>query len=132
MVDGETAATFGFTKIIVSDVDRMVDFYCNVLGMTLVETVEFPTLVEKILASPGHEDGPLLVLFHEYDGPPLEIGNAWGPIGFHVADVSATYARALAAGGRGDVESFEYKDLLVSMFFDPEGHRVELIGPKPA
>ncbi len=126
---GATAGTtFGFTKIIVNDVDLMVDFYDRVLGMKLLETVTFPTLVEKILAAPGQETGPFLVIYHEFDGPPLVIGNAWGPIGFHVADVDATYERAIAAGGRGDI-LFNYKDQRIAMFFDPEGHRVELIGP---
>ena len=123
-----TAASFAFTKIIVRDVDGAEAFYGKILGLKNVRTVEFPELVEKLLAAPGQEAGPFLVLYHEYAGPPLHHGNAWGPIGFQVADVDATYAAALAGGGSADMEPFNFEDIRVAMFFDPEGHRVELMG----
>jgi predicted enzyme related to lactoylglutathione lyase len=69
-----------------------------------------------------------LILYHEIDGPPLRHGNAWGPIGFQVSDVDAAYAAALAAGGKADVEPFNFEDVRVALFFDPEDHRVEIIG----
>lgn len=119
---------FGFTKIIVRDVDATVDFYDRILGLKLFRTIEFPHLVEKMLAAPGQEAGPFLIIYHEYDGPPLELGNAWGPIGFQVADVDATYARAIAGGGAADKEPFNYEDIRVAMFRDPEGHLIEIIG----
>jgi len=123
-----TAASFAFTKIIVRDVEGAEAFYGRILGLKNVRTVEFDHLVEKMLAAPGQEAGPFLILYHEYDGAPLQHGNAWGPIGFQVADVDATYALALTAGGKADMEPFNYEDVRVAMVFDPEGHRVELIG----
>lgn len=123
-----TAASFAFTKIIVRDVEGSVDFYGKVLGLKLVQTVELEGLVEKLLAAPGQEAGPFLVLYHEYEGAPLRHGNAWGPIGYQVADVDATYAVALAAGGQADMEPFNYEDIRIAMFLDPEGHKVELMG----
>lgn len=123
-----TAASFAFTKIIVRDVDGAEAFYGKVLGLKNVRTVEFPELVEKLLVVPGQEAGPFLILYHEYEGPALHHGNAWGPIGFQVADVDATYALALAAGGKADMEPFNFEDIRVAMFLDPEGHRVELMG----
>ena len=123
-----TAASFAFTKIIVRDVDGAEAFYGRILGLKNIRTVELPDLVERLLVAPGQEAGPFLVLYHEYDNPPLEIGNAWGPIGFQVADVDATYAEAIAAGGKGDVDPFNFEDIRVALFFDPEGHRVELMG----
>ena len=123
-----TAASFAFTKIIVRDIDGAEAFYGRVLGLKNVRTVEFPELVEKLLAAPGQEAGPFLVLYHEFDGPPLSHGNAWGPVGFQVADVDATYGAALAGGGKADMEPFNFEDVRVAMFFDPEGHRVEVMG----
>ena len=103
MADANAAkSSFGFTKIIVRDLDGAVDFYDKILGLKLVQTVEFPA--------------------------PLKQGNAWGPIGFQVPDVDATYAEALAAGGTADMEPFNYEDVRVAMFCAPEGHKVELIG----
>ena len=129
MADANAAkSSFGFTKIIVRDLDGAVDFYDKILGLKLVQTVEFPHLIEKLLAAPGQEAGPFLVLYHEFEGAPLKHGNAWGPIGFQVPDVDATYAEALAAGGTADMEPFNYEDVRVAMFCAPEGHKVELIG----
>ena len=128
MTDTTPPTGFGFTKIITRDVDGTVDFYDRILGLKLVRTVEFPHLIEKLLAAPGQEGGPFLVIYHEYDGPPLELGNAWGPIGFQVADVDAIYQKALAGGGKADKEPFNYEDVRVAMFLDPEGHQIEIIG----
>jgi lactoylglutathione lyase len=124
----DIGASFAFTKIIVRDVAGAVDFYGKVLGLTVVRTVEFPHLVEKLLAAPGQEAGPFLILYHEYAGGPLKHGNAWGPVGYQVADVDATYAAALAAGGKADMEPFNFEDVRVAMVFDPEDHRIELMG----
>lgn len=123
-----TATSFAFTKIIVRDVKGAIDFYGKILGLKVVRTVTFDHLVEEMLAAPGQEAGPFLILYHEYEGAALKYGNAWGPIGFQVADVDATYAAALAAGGKPDMEPFNYEDVRVAMVFDPEGHRIELIG----
>ena len=123
-----TTANFAFTKIIVRDVEGAETFYGRILGLRNTRTVEFPHLIEKMLAAPGQEAGPFLILYHEYDGAPLRHGNAWGPIGFQVADVDAVYAEAIAAGGAPDMEPFNFEDVRVAMVFDPEGHRIELIG----
>ena len=121
-------ASFAFTKLVVRNVEGAIDFYSRVLGLKVVRTVKFDHLIEEMLAAPGQEDGPFLILYHEYAGAPLKHGNAWGPVGFQVSDVDATYAAALAAGARPDMEPFNYEDVRVAMFLAPEGHKVEIIG----
>lgn len=119
---------FGFTKIIVADMDRAIAFYEAVLGMKVLDRYDLPNILEVGLVLPGHEDGHMLVLYYHKKERALEIGNAWGPIGFFAADVDAVYARALAAGGAPYQEPYEFQlGMRIAFFLDPDGHQVEVI-----
>src|SRR5689334_8460812 len=101
------SATFGFVKIVVKDVEGAVSFYERVLGMVLVQTIELPGLVEKVLRKRGTEAGPTLVLYHHTDGREIVVGNGWGPVGFYVRDVDASFAHAVAQGAKGTRPPFD-------------------------
>jgi lactoylglutathione lyase len=123
------AAAFAFVKIVVRDAGRIRDFYQKVLGLEQVRTLDADTFLEVMVAPPGAESGTQLVLYHSKANPPVTIGDGWGPLGFHVADVKAVFAHALSEGGAAVREPFRYGEVLVAFVSDPEGHQVELIGP---
>ena len=107
------------TGITVNDYRRSLDFYCNVLGMSLVfdfkiegnsaaaavfESKEH-TLQVAMLAVPADLGGGMLEVFHfdrpqQQPGPPKRA--AWQPgythICFTTDDVDATYQKLLAKG----------------------------------
>jgi len=125
------AATFAFIKIVVRDVDRVRVFYEKVLGLERAQTLDGETFIEEMLRTPGAEGPPQLVLYYSKSNPPITVGDGWGPVGFYVKDVKATYDLALAEGGGLVREPFRHGDLMVAFVSDPEGHQVELIGPAP-
>lgn len=122
-----STANFGFIKIIVNDMDRAVDFYGRVFGLKVVRNVDSPKLAERLMASPGAEAGPFVVLYLDKEGRKITIGNGWGPAGFFVSDVDATYARALSLGGKPSRPPFDYETIRVAYFTDPEDHEIEIV-----
>ena len=124
------AATFAFTKVVVSDLDGAVDFYGRVLGLVVAQSIEMDDLAERILAKPGQQGGANLILYQHKDGRKLTLGDAHGPVGFYVRDVDATYAHALAQGARGHREPWDAGALRVAFILDPEGHEIELVSVK--
>src|SRR4051812_24422552 len=124
------SATFAFAKIVVADLDRAVDFYARVLGLTVAQTIEMDDLAERILAKPGQQGGANLILYQHKDGRALTLGDAHGPVGFYVRDVDATYAHALSQGAQGHREPFDAGALRVAFILDPEGHEIELVSVK--
>lgn len=125
------SATFAFVKLIVADVEGMVDFYARVLGLTVSQTVDAPEMVEKILAKPGQPAGAAsLILYHHKDGRTLTLGDAHGPVGFFVRGVDSAYAHALAEGAKPHRAPFDAGTLRVAFVLDPEGHEIELLSMK--
>ena len=122
-------ATFAFVKIVVRDAGRIRDFYQKVLGLEQVRTIDTETFLEVMLGVPGAQGGTQVILYHRKSNPPITIGDGWGPLGFHVADVKAVFAHALSEGGAAVREPFRYGEVLVAFVSDPEGHQIELIGP---
>src|SRR4051794_18403044 len=95
------SATFAFAKVIVADLDRAVDFYARVLGLTVAQTLEMDAPAERTLAKPGQQGGANPIPSQHKDGRALTLGDPPGPVGFYVRDVDATYAHALSQGAQG-------------------------------
>jgi catechol 2,3-dioxygenase-like lactoylglutathione lyase family enzyme len=124
------SATFGFVKLIVDDLDAMVEFYDRALGLVAVQTVDLPDLTEKILRKRGTDAGPAVILYRHKDGRELTLGNAWGPVGFYVRDVEAAYAHAVAQGAAPHRPPYDAGAMQVAFVLDPEGHEIELVSMK--
>jgi predicted enzyme related to lactoylglutathione lyase len=124
------SATFGFVKLVVRELEPMLQFYERVLGLVAVQTIDLPEMTEKILRKPGQEAGAGLILYRHKDGREITLGNAYGPVGFYVRDVDASYAHALASGAKGEREPWDAGALRVAFILDPEGREIELVSVK--
>lgn len=125
------ASAFGFTKLIVRDLDTIERFYCDVFGMKRVHRVTANehqyALDEVILTSTGASDGHALIITRYLRRPCPPAGSAW--TGFTVADIDATLAAAQRAGGRIEVPVHENPEhgVRAAIAADPEGHLMEII-----
>jgi catechol 2,3-dioxygenase-like lactoylglutathione lyase family enzyme len=125
------ARAFGFTKIVVADLDRVERFYRDVFGMEQVGRVTTDehryALDEVILALPGDPGGHRLVITRYRQRPCPPSGAAW--TGFVVADMEATLAAVAAGGGEIEVPVHENSEhgVLAAIVADPEGHLIEII-----
>lgn len=124
------SATFGFVKLVVRELEPILDFYHRVLGLVAVQTIDTPEMTEKILRKPGQEAGAGLILYRHNDGREITLGNAYGPVGFYVRDVDAAYAHAVARGASPHRPPWDSGDLRVAFILDPEGREIELVSVK--
>ena len=60
---------FTFTKLIVADRKRETAFYRDALGLHLVGRASTDEHEEAIMAIPGVQEGPLLMLMRYFDSP---------------------------------------------------------------
>jgi lactoylglutathione lyase len=90
---------FLHTMVRVTDLDASLDFYCNKLGLDLVDRKDYEagrfTLV--FLAAPGNHDAQV-ELTYNWDPEGYTMGRAFGHLAYEVDDVYALCARLMAAG----------------------------------
>ena len=112
----------------VGNLQRSIDFYTQVLGMTLLRTTTRPDQ-QYDLAFVGYGRNPEhaeIELTYNYGVERYELGTAYGHIAIGVADVAATCAglrdKAQALGGA----------TVIAFITDPDGYKIELIERRAA
>jgi predicted enzyme related to lactoylglutathione lyase len=133
---GSKASEVLMMKITVSDLPQSMNFYTNVLGL---KEVDMPGLPKTAIDDPDADiiqvmmnfsgsaaDGILCLLKQKRITPtPEAVKLAW--VGIKVADTRAVIARAKAAGVKVDLESTDFKGVLLGMIHDPDGYMIELM-----
>ncbi len=127
---------FLHTMLRVGDLQRAIDFYTQVLGMTLLRTTRRPEQ-QYDLAFLGYAGGnpeqAELELTYNYGVERYEPGTAYGHIAIGVPDVAATCAalreKAAALGGAIMREPGPVKGgtTVIAFITDPDGFKIELI-----
>ena len=87
------------TMVRVTDLDVSLDFFCNKLGLELLNRidVEAGRFTLAFLAAPGQEDAQV-ELTHNWDPEELGGGRNFGHLAYRVDDIYATCQRLLDAG----------------------------------
>ena len=116
-----------FFKLNVADMDAALAFWSAGFGFAIAQTFDEPEFLEHILALPGQEDGPNLLLVRFNDGRNVTPGPGHGPVGFQVDDIEAAHEQALAAGAERLTGVFDVGAVKVAMLKSPEGHEIELV-----
>lgn len=122
------ATTVGQYCIYVSDIERSIRFYTDVLGLKLQGRTEIDDVHEAHLAA--DEGGGRLQLAERYNGgKPIDHGNALWKIYVNVDDCEATHARVLEDGGRSTMAPTRLERWPVTVAFveDPDGYTIELL-----
>ena len=115
----------------VGDLDRSIQFYTDVLGMTLIrksENVEY----KYTLAFVGYGKNPdhaELELTYNWGQTNYEMGTAYGHIALAVEDAYAACEKIRSAGGRVTREAGPVKGgtTVIAFVTDPDGYKIELI-----
>lgn len=116
-----------FFKLNVPDMDAALAFWRDGFGFAVTQTFDEPEFLEHIMALPGQEAGPSLLLVRYTDGRDVTSGPGHGPVGFEVDDIAATHERALAAGAEPLTGVFAVGPVRVAMLRSPQGHEIELV-----
>ncbi len=119
------------TMLRVGELQRSIDFYTQVLGMTLLRTSENPEY-KYTLAFVGYGSNPEhaeLELTYNWGVDHYEMGTAYGHIALAVPDAAAACAKIKAAGGNVTREAGPVKggSTVIAFVTDPDGYKIELI-----
>ena len=122
---------FLHTMLRVGNLQRSIDFYTQVLGMTLLRTSDNPEY-QYSLAFVGYGTNPEhaeLELTYNYGVETYDIGIAYGHIALGVPDAKAACDKIRAAGGTITREAGPVKggSTVIAFVTDPDGYKVELI-----
>jgi lactoylglutathione lyase len=119
------------TMLRVGNLQRSIDFYTQVLGMTLLRTSENPEY-KYSLAFVGYGNNPdhaELELTFNWGVESYEMGTAYGHIALGVPDAYAACEKIKASGGKVTREAGPVKGgaTVIAFVTDPDGYKVELI-----
>ena len=120
-------ARLAFFKLNVPDMAKALAFYAKVFEFKVIQSFDEDEFIEHIMAIPGQEAGPNLLLVQYKDGREVAVGPGHGPVGFMTDDIDALYARAVEAGANPIVPVFDLGAVRVGIFLDPDGHEIELV-----
>lgn len=127
-----TKARMLHTMIRVFDLDKSVDFYTRLLGMSLLRRTESPG-GRYTLAFVGYgdeKDQAVIELTYNWDqAEPYTIGSGFGHLAIGVADIYGVCEKLAAAGVKiprppGPVK---HGTTVIAFIEDPDGYKIELI-----
>ena len=119
------------TMLRVTDLDRSIKFYTEVMGMRLLRRQDYPD-GRFTLAFVGYQDeasGPVLELTHNWDVTAYELGNAYGHIALAVPDAYRACDDLRGRGGKVVREAgpMKHGTTVIAFVEDPDGYKIELI-----
>lgn len=120
------------TMLRVGDLPRSIEFYTQVMGMTLLRQKDYPK-GEFTLAFLGYGDESnhtVLELTYNWGVDAYKMGNAYGHIAIEVADVYEAAATAKAKGAKilREAGPMNAGSTIIAFIEDPDGYPIELIG----
>lgn len=124
------------TMIRVTDLNKSIDFYTNVLGMKLLRTSENPEF-KYSLAFVGFGDesqGAVIELTYNWGVTEYDHGTAFGHIALGVDNVAQTCEQIRNNGGNviRDAGPVKGGTTIIAFVEDPDGYKIELIENKQA
>jgi len=119
------------TMLRVKDIEKSIDFYTRLLGMTLLRRNEFPE-GKFTLAFVGYgpeKDNTVLELTYNWDSDGYEMGTAYGHIALGVRDIYGVCAQLEKEGAKIPRKPgpMMHGTTHIAFIEDPDGYKVELI-----
>jgi lactoylglutathione lyase len=121
------------TMLRVGDLQRSIDFYTRVIGMSLLRTTDRPEQKYSLAFvgfGRGNAEGQAeLELTYNHGVERYELGSAYGHIALGVDDIFGTCERIRAAGGTITREPGPVKGgtTVIAFVEDPDRYKIELI-----
>jgi len=112
----------------VTDLERSVTFWTEVMGIPVQSRTEIPGVLEAVIQAPEGGSRMQLAQWTEREGP-IDMGSAMWKLYVNTDDCQAIYDRAVAAGCESvsAPERLERWPVTVAFVKDPDGYLLELI-----
>lgn len=123
------------TMIRVGDLDKSLQFYCDILGMNLLRKKDYPS-GEFTLAFVGYgkeSENAVIELTHNWGTDKYDLGNGFGHIALGVEDIYGTCDKIRDKGGKVVREPgpMKHGTTVIAFVEDPDGYKIELIQTSP-
>ncbi len=120
------------TMIRVRDLDKSLDFYTRLLGMTQLRRKDFPggKFTLAFVGYGGEADHTVIELTHNWDQEePYDLGTGFGHVAIGVPDIYATCERLKAEGVAipRPPGPMKHGTTVIAFIDDPDGYKIELI-----
>jgi lactoylglutathione lyase len=118
----------------VGNLKRSIQFYTEILGMTLLRQKEYPdggfTLVFLGYGDEKHHTA--LELTYNWDTDKYDVGSGFGHLAIEVDDVHQATEKIRKAGGKiiREPGPMNAGTTLLAFVADPDGYEIELLQPK--
>lgn len=124
------------TMLRVGNLDKSIQFYCDVLGMSLLRRKDYPggRFTLAFVGYGNEADHTVLELTHNWDTDSYDLGDGYGHIALGVDDIYTTCEQIKSMGGQVVREPgpMKHGTTVIAFVQDPDGYKVELIQAKPA
>ncbi|HAQ87616.1 MAG TPA: lactoylglutathione lyase [Pseudomonas sp.] len=119
------------TMLRVGDLDRSIDFYTRILGMTLLRRHEYPD-GQFTLAFVGYgneAENSVIELTYNWGVDKYDLGTAYGHIAIEVENAAKACDDIRNNGGTVTREAgpMKHGKTVIAFVADPDGYKVELI-----
>lgn len=122
------------TMLRVGDLDASLEFYTNIMGMTLLRKNDFPEgkFSLAFLGYGNEAENTVLELTHNWETDRYDLGTGYGHIAIEVEDVYAACEKIRAGGGKVVREAgpMMHGSTILAFVEDPDGYKIELLGAK--
>ena len=123
------------TMIRVKDLDKSLDFYTRILGMTLLRKRDNPTrkFTNAFVGYGDEVDNSVIELTYNWDRKEnYDLGEGFGYLGIGVPNIYASCKRLEKEGVliRRKPGPMRDSDSVIAFIEDPDGYRIELVEKK--
>lgn len=118
----------------VGDLDRSIDFYTRILGMTLLRKHDYPEgkFTLAFLGYGPESEQAVIELTYNWGVEHYDLGTAFGHIAIEVTDIYTACELIKSLGGNVVREAGPMKGgaSIIAFVEDPDGYKIELIQRK--
>ena len=122
------------TMLRVTNLNRSLSLYTEVLGMSLLRKQEYPEgkFTLAFLGYGSESDNAVLELTYNWGVDSYDMGSAYGHIAIEVEDVYRATDQIRRLGGKvlRDAGPMNAGTTVISFIEDPDGYPIELIGAR--
>jgi lactoylglutathione lyase len=115
----------------VSDLEKSLTFYTNILGMKLLRLHEYPEgkFTLAFVGFGDEKDHAVIELTYNWGVTSYDKGNAFGHIAIEVEDAYNTCELIKSKGGKVVREdgAMQHGTTVIAFIEDPDGYKIELI-----